>query len=501
MVTVTAENLEADIVIIGGGASGLCAAVSAAEAGAKNIIVLEKASTTGGNGRVSVGFFAAESPPQKRLGLEVSKDEIFKRFMAFNHWKSDARLIRTWINKTGDIVAWLEGKGLDIRPERCEISQGEEHSRRWHTLWRGEGNPPGMVGKAIVEKLTGECQKLGIQIILGAAANHIITDKKRLCGVIASTKDREIKINTGSVIIGTGGFSRNKKLLKKYFPLYNENMFTHSLPQMTGDGLIMASEAGAAIDKSIVFAFFGPHHYSWNNHLTYFHRMPEAIRVNKKGARYATELTSSSFDFSNALTRQPEAISYTIFDSRIKHEIIDKNRPMGPFLEALATREDWLDVIEEDIKKEVENSRIKISDSWDDIAGFIGIKPEVIRATIEQYNSFCANGYDADFLKDKQFLWPLRTPPYYAVISTQGFDVSIGGIMINHRMEAINKKGDPVGGLYVIGNDAGCVHSCTYTGGAAAPGCDLSFALCSGFIAGENAYKYTRENKSKKSGE
>lgn len=103
------ENNRSGIVVIGGGASGLCAAVAAAEAGAENIAVLEKANTTGGNGRVSVGFFAAESPAQQRLGINVSRDEMFLRFMDFNHWKADARLVRAWINKTGEIVSWLDG--------------------------------------------------------------------------------------------------------------------------------------------------------------------------------------------------------------------------------------------------------------------------------------------------------------------------------------------------------------------------------------------------------
>jgi fumarate reductase flavoprotein subunit len=295
--------------------------------------------------------------------------------------------------------------------------------------------------------------------------------------------------------VGTGGFAKNEKLLKKYFPQYKKSMFSHSLPQMTGDGLLMAKEVGAVVDKDIDFAFFGPHHYSWNGHLTYIHRIPEMMRVNKKGERYIGERTGGSFDYSNALTRQPDSISYTIFDAKIKHDIINTRRPSGPFTESVANRDDWLDVIEKDIQAEIEAGRIKITDSWDEIAGFIGAKPEVLKATVQEYNSFCDKGYDADFLKDKQYLRPLRTPPYYAILSTQGFDVSSGGIKINHRMEALNRKDDPIGGLYVVGNDAGSVHSCSYTGGADAPGSDLSFALCSGYIAGENAARYISAGK------
>jgi fumarate reductase flavoprotein subunit len=371
----------------------------------------------------------------------------------------------------------------------------EEGGVRWHMLWQGEGKPPGMVGKAIVEILTRDCQKLGVHLLLGTSASQIFIDKKQtVSGVMATAKCKESRINVRSVIIATGGFARNKKLLKKYFPLYNENMFTHSLPQMTGDGLIMAEKAGAAIDTSIVFVCFGPHHYAWNRHLTYLHRIPEIMRVNKKGERYVDESLSSLFS-ANALTRQPDSIAYTIFDTKIKQDIIQKRKPFGPYTDTLTSRENWLDIIENDIKKEVDKGRIQISDSWDEIAKFIGAQPETLKATVEQYNSFCNEGYDADFLKDKQFLWPLRTPPYYAILSNQGFDVSIGGIKINHRMEVLNNQGDPIGGLYAIGNDAGGVHSNSYTGGVGAPGCDFSFALCSGYIAGENAAKHVLAGK------
>ena len=71
------ENLETDLVVIGAGGSGLAAAVAAAEEGSK-VIVLEKRSKAGGNTAMAVGLFACESPVQKRLRIDVSKDECFK---------------------------------------------------------------------------------------------------------------------------------------------------------------------------------------------------------------------------------------------------------------------------------------------------------------------------------------------------------------------------------------------------------------------------------------
>lgn len=106
------EKVGAEIVIIGGGGAGLIAAVAAAGAGAKNIIVLEKAASPGGNAALSGGIFAVESPIQKRLGIKVTRDEVFKDKMVHANWRVDPRLVRAIVNRSGDIIRWLEEEGL-----------------------------------------------------------------------------------------------------------------------------------------------------------------------------------------------------------------------------------------------------------------------------------------------------------------------------------------------------------------------------------------------------
>jgi len=105
------ENLKSEIVIIGGGGSGLSAAVAAAENGAK-VIVLEKRRVPGGNSVFPEGLFAAESPAQKRMMIDASRDDLFKIAMDFSHWKINPRIIRAFIDKSGNTIQWLEEKGL-----------------------------------------------------------------------------------------------------------------------------------------------------------------------------------------------------------------------------------------------------------------------------------------------------------------------------------------------------------------------------------------------------
>src|SRR5512136_1513073 len=104
------EILKADLVVIGGGGAGLAAAVTAAEKGA-SVIVLEKRNCTGGNTALATMLFAAESPVQKRAMVDASREELFSAVMDWAHWKIDPRIIRAFINRSGDTIRWLEEQG------------------------------------------------------------------------------------------------------------------------------------------------------------------------------------------------------------------------------------------------------------------------------------------------------------------------------------------------------------------------------------------------------
>jgi fumarate reductase flavoprotein subunit len=217
---------------------------------------------------------------------------------------------------------------------------------------------------------------------------------------------------------------------------------------------------------------------------------PEAILVNKNGERYSDEALFLNYHNwpGNSLSRQPGNMCYALLDEEIKRDIIQKRDSLGGFFKSIGENGAWMDELGNDLQKESTGGKIKIADSWNDIAGWIKVAPEVLKATVEQYNSFCAKGYDADFLKDKKYLRPLRTPPYYAIPGHQCFDTTIGGIRINHRMEVINKQVSPISGLYAAGDNAGSWLAQNYD--LTYPGSALGFALVSGQIAGENAARF-----------
>ena len=105
-------NQNADLVVIGGGGAGLAAALAAAEKGVKKVIVLEKRGLTGGTSAMASGIFGAESPAQKRQSIIADKDDLYKRVIDWALKSVNPRIIRDFINKSGDTVRWLEEKGI-----------------------------------------------------------------------------------------------------------------------------------------------------------------------------------------------------------------------------------------------------------------------------------------------------------------------------------------------------------------------------------------------------
>jgi fumarate reductase flavoprotein subunit len=140
------------------------------------------------------------------------------------------------------------------------------------------------------------------------------------------------------------------------------------------------------------------------------------------------------------------------------------------------------------MRKQADKGELKISSSWDEIAGWIGADATVLKTTIDEYNASCDERHDGLFAKDPRYLLPVRTPPFYAIKGHIGLCDAYGGIKINEKMEALNTQEKPIPGLFAAGATTGCWESEAYC--YRLTGHLVGFALNSGRIAGENAVKY-----------
>ena len=220
-------------------------------------------------------------------------------------------------------------------------------------------------------------------------------------------------------------------------------------------------------------------------------REPYVLRVNDKGERFMDETTSAHHKATgyNPLGRP----TYTLFDQKMLEEMTAHGLHTGEGKHKGWGQRSPLPGLDKEIKKKAEEGLLKMADSWDKLAKWIGAAPEVLKATIDEYNSFCDQGYDEIFAKDRRYLVPLRTPPFYALKGYSSFLGTIGGIKINERTEVLDKKWNIIPGLYAAGTDACSIYGDSYV--FVLPGNTMGFALNTGRIAGENAAEYAKSQR------
>jgi fumarate reductase flavoprotein subunit len=475
------QKLKADMVVIGGGGAGLAAALTAAESGLKKIIVLEKRAALGGNSALASGPFACESPAQARERIIADKDELFKRAMDWAHWsRVNPRIIRAFLNKSGDTIRWLENMGLVFNVIAFFPNQTP---RVQHTI---QGR-----GVHLIQVLAEKCRELGVRIFLQTGAKELLLEKNGCVGGVLAAGKEELEIRAKSIIIATGGFTGHKRLLKKYCPLYYEGFSLRGLPLM-GDGLIMAQQAGAAIENFVTLLKEGPRVDSHTWPLMGLESQGTTIWVNSRGERFTDEaIGAHPFEAGNTIIMQPGKVMYTLLDASVKDKMMERTQPDMSAKDKSGRKQIDLDKA---LPAEAAKNRVKIAESWEDIAGWIGTNPKRLKETIDDYNDYCFHGYDADFAKERRYLMPLRRPPYYAIRCEAHLLDTMGGIRINERMEVLNSQDRPVRGLYAAGVIASGWEAeayCSDLNGSA-----FGFAINSGRIAAEKAVSYLLEIKS-----
>jgi fumarate reductase flavoprotein subunit len=314
MAEIKVSKMKVDIAIIGGGGAGLPAALTAHEKGSK-ALVLEKRGVVGGNALLAEGFFAAESPAQKRFLIDAKKDDLFKTALDYAHYKVDPRILRAFINRSGDTVQWIEQKGM--RFNRIVPFYPNQVPLVWHIV---EGH-----GATLMKIFEKECKDNGIPILHKTRAQKILVDDTGgVKGVKAEGEEGEIEIEAKSVIIATGGYASNKELLKRYCPEQLEMFEESGVPGMDGDGLIMAMELGADTVGLGNLHMVGPAPLPKSWTIEAVAGEPYCIWVNKKGERFIDEtITFNVFEAINTILRQKGRICFAIIDNNMKEYIAE----------------------------------------------------------------------------------------------------------------------------------------------------------------------------------
>ena len=478
------KTLKADIVVIGSGNCGLAAAITAAEAGAK-VILFEKQKSMGGSSNFFTGTFAVESKMQRERFIMFTRDEAFQAIMEYTHWKANGRLVRAIVDESASTIDWLVEQGVEF----FDVITNMPYTQPTYHQVRG-------TGAASVKALTEKAREMGVEIHLGAPVTELLKEGDRICGVIAEEDGEELEVEAKAVIIGSGGYANNKEWMKKYhgFEL-GVNLLPRGNVDKMGDGIRMAWEAGAAAEgmNAIEIVSFGPigPDFDTMNDLEVAASQPD-LWVDPKGRRYTDEgICFYDTSGGNVNARFPVGYTFRLLDD----SVIRRLETYGVEKEASMERKPGARLF--DIRKiidaaiERQSTEVFMGNSVEELAKQIGADPAVLKATVDEYNSFCQIGHDKMFAKKRIYLRALTGPKFYAVKARTQILGTKGGIRVNEKLEAVDKYDEPVKGLYAGGFDAGGIHSDSYPINVAT-GLSSSYAFNSGRIAGRNAAVYIK---------
>ena len=480
------SELIGDVIVIAAGPAGLCAAVAAAQAGSR-VLVFEKGSTTGGAANMGMGPLGVESRLQRLKQHGPTRDEAFKAFMDYTHWRVDAQLVRAYIDKAATSIDWLEGLGVQFIEPAAYFPGG---NFTWHIVNGGTGQPgPGVAG-AMVRILTEKAKELGAKILLQTAVRQILKEKDGVVGVLAEDSSGEpIEARAKAVIVCTGGFGNNPEMIKKYTGYeWGKDLASFRIPGVDGDGVRMAWEVGAApTEMTMEMIYMMPGEF--DPALGEVFRQPH-LMVNLLGERFINEEIMPNTTFTgNAISRQKDRTAFLIFDEAIKRHMetvgFDQVSVVFPFMKAV----NFDNLLQGHLDKGFKE--IFVADSLPELAAKTGMDGEGLQKTVGEYNGFCEKGHDDVFNKSHRLLRPIETPKFYAGRFLPGAYGSVGGIKINQRTEVLDKRWKVIPGLFAAGTDACSIYGDSYV--FILPGNTMGFAINSGRIAGENAAAFARK--------
>lgn len=476
-------ELSADVVIVGCGGSGIPAAVSAYENGAERVIVIEKQKRAGGNSVMARGIFACESSVLRKALVKSDKDEIFTNAMNWHHhFRVNGRVLRAWINQSGDTVEWLKSRGLEFEIGTTQ-RMTYDIDPHWHCVLQGTmAGPMGRLVAELIEKET--------VFFTETQVSEILMENGAVSGVRAKKEDAEFIIHAPSVVLASGGFLSNEELVKKFYPDYPEGGFGgYKAPNM-GESIALAEAVGAKIDRDVMLIKEGCMTSDRAPRiLSEFAREPYLIWVNKKGRRYVDETVSSILQVAyNAQMTQPDMESYVLFDEGTLHRMMDLGME-------LSKADNTRGVPIPDLKEKLQDAQKKapedvvIAETVEELADWIGCKREVLKEELDLYNGYCDHGYDADFNKPRKYLAPCHVGPFYGIRHKPIAVDTAGPIRVTEKMEVVDRAWDPIPGLFAAGSTTAGWQSNDYCGQFMFGGA-LSYAMNSGRIAGRNAAKH-----------
>ncbi len=412
---------EVDVVIVGAGMAGLSAAIDAARSGAR-VLVLEKLAYIGGSTRVcGGGLWAMGSSVNERIGADCSAGD----YIAFmQDWSAPSELnvdlMQTIHDVSGTTFDYLYDWGLPVTASGWSLGNPEAKlTCFWSTAGVGRAWETGESG--IADFMATRAEQDGAQIRLNSAATALIVEGDSVAGVEVEDPTSTYAVRAKSVILTSGGFTRNAELIEKYAPEYAD-AFAFTGAGSTGDGLVMGETAGAQVVGTGMMGLFG-----LNPNLGYYGSFGNLVwqaqvTVNAEGETFGMEGAFYGKTL-KMLLEQTGACGYGICDAT------------NPVLDRLDQAADA--------------GCVGRYETLDELAAGEGIDAQALAATCKEAG--------------------IEKAPFYCVVKRPLFIGSIPGLKVSGTCEVLDGDDEPIAGLYaagelVFGNVFNNAYPCSGTG-------------------------------------
>ena len=492
-------SYDADVVVIGAGGAGMTAAMTAADAGQK-VVILESQAMVGGNSaRATGGMNAAKTVYQdenefdQAAGVEKTLATAAEKYAdnetitalaktVSEQWAAyqanptgyfdsvelmeldtmvggkginDPKLVETLCEGTADAIDWLDENGITLHNVS---SFGGASVKRIHRPVNEEGKVVS-VGAYMIPLLQENCEKRGIDIVLNTTVDTILTDANGAAvGVSGTDKDgNTVVVNAKSVILATGGFGANLDMVTQYKPELAGFMTTNAAGAQ-GQGIEMATAIGAGTVDMDQIQIHPTVEANTAALITEGLRGDGAVLINAEGKRFIDEVGTRDV-VSAAEIAQTGSYSWLVVDQAMV---------------------DASSVIQGYIKK----GYTVTGETYEELAKAMGVDEAAFAETMNTWNGYVEAKNDPDFGRTS-FANPLNNGPYYAIKVTAGVHHTMGGVTINSATEVLKEDGTVIPGLFAAGEVTGGVHGANRLGGTA-----VADFVVFGRIAGESAANY-----------
>jgi predicted oxidoreductase len=442
-----------DVVIVGAGTAGIPCAIHAAQAGAR-VLLVEKDRRIGGTLHITGGHMAAAGTRrQAERGIEDSVEAHLADIRRISKGTARDDLITIVAHHAAETIEWLADRGFAFASETPRIIYGHEPYSVPRTYY---GKDEGLSILAVLEpELAATQANHDLTVWTNATVIDLTTDDSgAVTGVTVYREGRDIEVSAAAVVLATGGFAAAPDLFQE---LEGSPLVSAAARTSTGDGIRLGMAVGARLQgKGTYLPSFGglpdprtPGRANWSDRqrLT-SERPPREIYVDRTGRRWVREDEESIDEKERALTQIPDQTFWTIFDDAAL------SLSTGGLNQMVVGKEP-------DEVRAMMNKRpgLHSADSIEELARAAGIDEAGLVATVAAYNRAVAAGHDPEF--GRTYLpAPIEKPPFYAIRNHAITLVTFQGLDIDDTFAVVSESGQPIPGLYAIGEVIGAGATC-----------------------------------------